>query len=185
MKFSMGDEVKITIKSAIDSSNPIGERYKGIGWVCGALPKRLTTYGVIGKHETSAGDTLYAIRNASGQTYLCYGDGLRLAKKVAVVGPDTTLPDSCGGEDTPSTEHPKWIRIYHEGDTVPEGEGEWSSPLIIYDNDTGWYCHRNRARKSLYFQYRQSARGGKAEEELDPVRAAAMLLVFADEEAEL
>ncbi|WP_033934241.1 hypothetical protein [Vibrio cholerae] len=82
------------------------------------------------------------------------------------------------------TRNPDWIVVFQEGDEAPDG-GQWAS-LTVFDNDTQWYCYRTSKfhsglEGSIAFQHNSPA----TKEPLDAVRAAAMLLVFADEEAKL
>lgn len=82
-----------------------------------------------------------------------------------------------------------WIRVYHENDVDPVDGDVWSG-LTIYDTVYKWYCFRKTKTYSrtggaisvnsiLFFT------DDPDERPLDPVRAAAMLLAFADEEAKL
>lgn len=165
VKFKVGDVVKVTNKGAIYKSfRKIGDRYPS--WECDARPRRLTKYEVIGVHlETSAaGDrkNIYAVQNASGQVYLYGGDGLELDSEYEEV-------DTC---------NPDWLLVFHTGDTSPD-EGVWAG-LTIFDNETEWYCFRNKEGELRFLSHSPATK-----EPLDAVRAAAMLLVFADEEAKL
>ncbi|ADX87730.1 hypothetical protein [Vibrio phage JSF23] len=76
------------------------------------------------------------------------------------------------------TRNPDWILVFQKGDTSPNG-GEWAS-LTVFDNETQWYCFRN-----IEGELRFVSDSPATKEPLDAVRAAAMLLVFADEEAKL
>ncbi|WLJ70794.1 hypothetical protein [Vibrio phage MJW] len=82
------------------------------------------------------------------------------------------------------TRNPDWIIVFQKGDTSPN-DGQWAS-LTVFDNETQWYCYRTSRfhsgeTGSISFQHNSPA----TKEPLDAVRAAAMLLVFADEEAKL
>ncbi|QNL29764.1 hypothetical protein Saratov15_00121 [Vibrio phage Saratov-15] len=81
-------------------------------------------------------------------------------------------------ERVDSSSSPDWILVFQKGDTSPN-EGEWAS-LTVFDNETQWYCFRN-----IEGELRFVSDSPATKEPLDAVRAAAMLLVFADEEAKL
>lgn len=76
------------------------------------------------------------------------------------------------------TRNPDWILVFQKGDTA-SNEGVWAS-LTVFDNETQWYCFRN-----IEGELRFLSNSPATKEPLDAVRAAAMLLVFADEEAKL
>lgn len=165
VKFKVGDVVKVTNKGAIYRNfRKIGERYPS--WEYDAYPRRLTKYEVIEVHldtpTTEGYKNIYAVQNASGQVYLYGEGGLELDSEYK--GVDTCNPD--------------WLLVFHAGDTSPD-EGVWAS-LTIFDNETEWYCFRNKEGELRFLSHSPATK-----EPLDAVRAAAMLLVFADEEAKL
>lgn len=86
----------------------------------------------------------------------------------------------------PLSKSEEWIKVYQENDSAPEG-GIFAG-LTVYDTETSWYCYRETSPDS------SDRRGGTGvvfhnskflTGDLDLVRAAAMLLVLAEEEAKL
>jgi len=85
---------------------------------------------------------------------------------------------------------PKWLQVFQDGDAAPD-EGVWAG-TTVFDNETQWYCFRvpmddklsgEATKGGCHGSIRFINLNGKMNKTpLNPVRAAAMLLAFSEEE---
>lgn len=86
---------------------------------------------------------------------------------------------------TPLVERPSWLSVYHEDDLTHSG-GHWAG-LTIYDEDSSWYCFRAGGPdiKEEHYNSIKFVNEEKTMQPLNVVKAAMMMLVFAEEEENL